>query len=50
MWKLTRSMIKRGEGQIETFNLDIGHAHQIMKIDDEEYQEEDEKALYKDFY
>ena len=47
---LTRSNIKRGEGVLEAFNLEIGHAHQKEKMTDEDYQGEDEKAFHKAFY
>ena len=47
---LTRSRLKQGEGQLETFNPKIGCAHRRYKMVDEEYREEDEKAFHKDFY
>ena len=40
---LTISRLKRGEVQLETFNLEIGCAHRRKKMEDEEYQKEDEK-------
>ena len=47
---LTRSRLKRGEGQLETFNPDIGCANRRKKMANEDYHEEDEKAFHKDFY
>ena len=47
---LTRSRLKRGEGVLETFNLEIGCAHQREKMAHEYYWEEDEKAFCKVFY
>ena len=46
---LTRSRLKRGEGVLEAFNPEIGHAHQKEKMADEDYQGEDEKAFRKVF-
>ena len=50
LWMLTRSRIKRGEGQLETFNLEIECAHWRKKMSDEYYREEDDKDFHKDFY
>jgi len=47
---LTRSRLKQGEGQLETFNPEIGCAHRRKKMADEDYQEEDKKAFRKAFY
>ena len=47
---LTRSRLERGEGQLETFNPEIGHAHRRNKMVDEEYREKDEKAFHNAFY
>ena len=47
---LTRSRLKRGEGQLETLNPNIGRAYQRKKMTDESYREEDEKAFHKAFY
>ena len=47
---LTRSRLKWGEGVLEAFNLEIGHAHQREKMADEDYRWEYEKAFYKNLY
>ena len=47
---LTRSRLKRGEGQLEIFNPEIGHAYRINKMEDEEYREKYEKAFHNAFY
>ena len=47
---LTRSKLKWGEGVLEAFNPDIGHAHWRDKMSDEDYRGEDEKAFRKEFY
>ena len=47
---LTRSSLKQGEGVLEAFNPDIGRAHQREKMEDEDYQGEDENAFHKAFY
>ena len=50
LWMLTRSRLKQGEGQLETFNPEIGCAHRRNKMADKDYQEEDKKAFRKAFY
>ena len=47
---LTRSKLKQGEGVLEYFNPDIGHAHRKRKMADEDYRGENENAFCKDFY
>ena len=47
---LTRLKLKRGEGELEAFNPEIGHAHRRKKMTYEVYREEDKKAFHKYFY
>ena len=40
----------QGEGVLESSNLEIGCARRREKMEDEDYQGEDEKAFHKDLY
>ena len=49
VFMLTRSRFQRGEGELETFDPEIG-SRRRKKMASEDYREEDEKAFRKAFY
>jgi hypothetical protein len=46
----TRAKLKEGEGKLDTFNPDIGHAIRKRKMGDEELCTKYEKNFHKAFY
>ena len=42
---LTRINLKASKGELEHFNMEVGHAHWTKKMVDEEYQEENDKVF-----
>ena len=49
VFMLTRSRFQQGEGELETFDLEIG-SRRRKKMASEDYREGDEKAFHKSFY
>ena len=47
---LTRAKIKEGEGELDPFNLEIGHVAQRKEMADKDYGAKDEKDFCKAFY
>ena len=47
---LTRDKLKASKGELDPFNPKFGHAHWTKKMENEDYQVEDEKAFRKAFY
>ena len=47
---LTRAKNKQGEGTLNTFNPEVGHASRKKKMDEEEKHDEQEKNFHMVFY